>query len=153
MKTLIPLSDFVLEQLNGKRVLNVSEYYCWGSTEYVIRLSGYLCINNNELKVLYGSEKTYSRFRHDQNEENPFKKLGGYALNKIDLNDLIFIEEFGCFVPKEYYYLIKNLNPSDIKHTVWIKKNKSESKFNYRIGYKQFELTLTPYALQQIGIE
>lgn len=138
MKTIIPIN----QNLDGRKLLDVTNHSYWGDAEFVIRLSGRLIVDNNELKAIYGSEKTFNRYIHDRNENNPFKRLGGYALNRTNLNELIFIEVLNCFVPKEYYYLVEQLNSDDLKHTIWIKKRSKDENYNYRIGYKQFELKL-----------
>ena len=124
------------EEFYGKRLLSVTKYSIWNKIEYVIRLSGYLVISDGKLKSIFGSEKIFKRFDFDKKETNPFKKIGGYALNNIDLDELIFIEKLNCFIQKKYYHLIKNIELSDLKHTIWIDE-KSEG-YHFRIGFKRY---------------
>lgn len=124
------------EEFYGKRLLSVTKYSIWNKVEYVIRLSGYLVINDGKLKSIFGCEKTFQRFDFDKKETNPFKKIGGYALNNIDLDELIFVEKLNCFIQKEYYHLIKNIESSDLKHTIWI--DEKNDGYHFRIGFKRY---------------
>ena len=126
------------EELYGKRILNVSKYILWSKVEYVIRLSGYLVISDNKLKAIYGSEKTFNRFDFDKKQENTFNRIGGYALNNIDLSELIFVEKLNCFIEKDYFFLLKNIDFPDLKETIWIENIDNKYHFKIGSGFKQY---------------
>jgi len=126
------------EELFGKRILNVSRYILWGKVEYVIDLSGYLVISDNKLKSIFGSEKTFERFKLDQIERNPFKKIGGYALNMFDLSEYIFVERLNCFINNEYYFLLRNIENTDLKERIWVENIRNEYHFSIGHGFKRY---------------
>lgn len=126
------------EELYGKRVLNVSKYILWGKVEYTIRLSGYLVVSGNKLKAIYGSEKMLDRFNFDKKQQNPFNRIGGYALNNVDLAELVFVEKLNCFIQKDYFFLLKNIDFSDLKETIWIENIDNKYHFKIGSGFKRY---------------
>lgn len=84
------------------RILKVSYNHLGSYEEFVIDLTGYLVKSGSSLKAIYGGVSTYNRYISDIQESNPFKKVGGYALNNIEESELVFIESLGCYIRKDY---------------------------------------------------
>lgn len=122
--TAIAPSTCYAQILDGAIYLDVTTHnnFWKNETEYILDKSR-LVIDSKELKSIGLGDKPFNRYMHDRNVSNPFDRLGGYALNKIKLSDVVFIEQFNLFIRKDFLFLVKHITETDLLNRILIYKN------------------------------